>query len=182
MSNVTKVKTYDVANGKGIRTSIFFSGCEFACKGCFNKDIWDFNIGEHFDINFYNNKIKPTINEHINGISILGGEPLHPNNIQSTAELVLLFKLDFPDKNIWIWTGFDWETLMTQINTIWTDDTNKYYTTNLKTILYNIDILVDGRFIEEEKDLTLKWRGSKNQRVIDAQKSLHNNKIVLFED
>lgn len=181
MSNVAKVKTYDIANGKGIRTSIFFSGCTHVCKGCFNQELWDFNVGEHFNREFYETKIKPTINDHIVGISILGGEPFHPNNIVSTSLLVSWFKQDFPSKSIWCWTGYNFEDI----------DSGKMYRSKEVDInapfaalltLDSIDILVDGRFIEEEKDLTLKWRGSKNQRLIDVQKSLHNNKIVLFKD
>lgn len=173
MSNIAKIKTYDIANGKGIRTSIFFSGCTHACKGCFNQELWDFNVGEQFNREFYETKIKPTINEHIDGISILGGEPFHPDNVEATSDLIDWFLQDFPDKTIWVWSGYTWEELMYRCRTEESDDLN--------WLLCSIDILVDGRFIEEERDLSLLWRGSKSQRVIDVQKSLEQNEVVLYE-
>lgn len=172
VSNIAKIKTYDIANGKGIRTSIFFSGCTFACLGCFNSDIWDFNVGQPFNRELYEKEIKPTINEHIDGISILGGEPLHPKNIEATSDLIDWLKWDFSDKTVWIWTGYTLEELFNRCNK--GDD-------DLSWILTTIDVLVDGRFIQEERDLTLKWRGSKNQRVIDVQKSLKQDKVILYD-
>lgn len=177
MSNIAKIKKYDIANGKGIRTSIFFSGCTHACKGCFNDELWDFNVGESFTLEFYKTKIKPTINEHITGISLLGGEPLHPNNISATADLILLFKSDFQNKDIWLWTGFTWEELMSLIN-----GNDKEYAQKLNAILCNINVLIDGKFIEEQKDITLRWRGSSNQRVIDVQETIKRRKVILYED
>lgn len=175
MSNIAKIKHYDIANGKGIRTSVFFSGCEHYCKNCFNSELWDFNIGKPFTRNVYENEIKQTMNEHISGISILGGEPMHPYNINNTYRLVRWFKGDFPDKNIWLWTGYTLDELVDNC-----DSDIIYF---LRTfILKNIDVLVDGRFIEEQKDLTLKWRGSKNQMVIDMKESLKQGKTILLED
>ena len=175
MSNIAKIKKFSIENGKGIRTSIFFSGCEHHCKNCFNSELWDFNVGKPFTRNVYENEIKSTINEHISGISILGGEPMHPNNINNTYRLVRWFKDDFPDKNIWLWTGYTLDELFDNC-----DSDIIYF---LRTfILKNIDVLVDGRFIEEQKDLTLKWRGSKNQMVIDMKESLKQGKTILLED
>lgn len=174
MSNYAKIKTYDIANGKGIRTSIFFSGCTHYCKGCFNQELWDFNIGKPFTREVYKNEIKPTINEHIAGLSILGGEPLNPNNIMSLSDLIMWFKEDFPNKNIWLWTGYTWEELMDRCDSSKEEDLN--------WILFEINVLVDGKFIEEEKDLTLRWCGSRNQRVIDVQKTLEEGKVILYED
>ena len=175
MSNIAKIKHYDIANGKGIRTSIFFSGCEHHCKNCFNSELWYFNVGKPFTRNVYENEIKTTINEHINGISILGGETMHPNNINSTYRLIRWFKDDFPDKSIWLWTGYTLDELIDNC-----DSDFAYYFR--KCILKNIDVLIDGRFIEEQKDLTLKWRGSRNQRVIDVKETIKQNKIVLIND
>ena len=171
MSNYMKIKKYDIANGEGIRTSIFFSGCHFHCKGCFNKEAWDFEKGKFFSIDTYETEIKPSISNHVSGISILGGEPLHHKNISSVVDLILFFKSDFPDKDIWLWTGYTWEELMSI----------KEYLTPLEWILPNVDVIVDGQFIEEQKDLDLKWRGSKNQRVIDVKKSLENKEVVLYK-
>lgn len=176
MANVAEIKTYDIANGKGIRTSIFFSGCEFACPNCFNSEIWSFDVGEPFTKELYETRIKSTINEHIAGLSVLGGESLHHRNIEDVAKLVLMFKLDFPDKDIWLWTGFRWEELMEEMSYSY-----KGYAVYLKTVLLNIDVLVDGRFIEEEKNLALPWAGSANQKVINVQESLKQNKIILYQ-
>lgn len=176
MSNVTKIKKFDIANGEGIRTSIFFSGCEFHCKGCFNSEAWDFKSGKPFDLRTYLEEIKPTINEHVAGISILGGEPLHPNNIYDVYTLILWFKMDFPDKNIWLWSGYTYEELMDIIE----QREIPFETFCLQAILNNISVLVDGQFIEEQRDLTLKWRGSQNQRVIDIKKTLISDKVILY--
>ena len=173
MSNIAKIKKWDVANGIGIRTSIFFSGCEFACPGCFNSDIWDFNKGKPFTRELYETEIKPTINEHIAGLSILGGEALHPKNIEAASNLVDWFRQDFPDKSIWIWSGYLWDELMERCKKSEEDD--------LCWTLCNIDVLVDGRFIESQKDLSLKFRGSRNQRIIDVPKTLEEGSVVLFD-
>lgn len=181
MSNYSKIKTFDIANGKGIRTSVFFSGCDFKCKGCFNSELWNFNVGEPFTREVYETKIKPTITEHIAGISILGGEALHPKNIFSTHQLITWFKEDFPNKTIWLWSGYTYEQLISEEYSL---------SLNLEDcldgiiidIFTSIDVLVDGQFIEEEKDLTLKFAGSKNQRLIDVQESLKQNKVVLYEE
>lgn len=171
MSNYSKIKTFDIANGKGIRTSIFFSGCEHYCKNCFNSELWNFNVGQLFTKEVYESKIKQTMNKHITGISILGGEPLHPNNITATFNLVKWFKEDFPEKTIWLWTGYTWEEL--------TSKSNSNYKINIG-ILNNIDVLVDGKYVDELRDISLKWCGSTNQRVINIQESLKENKIVLY--
>lgn len=175
MSNYVKIKNFSIENGEGIRTSIFFSGCEFACRGCFNKDIQDFNVGKPFTKEVYENEIKPTINEHIAGISVLGGEPLHPRNLSATFNLLRWFKRDFPNKTIWVWSGYTLEELLSDEYMIKTPSFNM-----IELILENIDILVDGRFVAKEKDLTLRFRGSKSQRVIDVQQSLAQKKVVLY--
>lgn len=175
MANYSRIEECSLNNGKGIRTSIFFSGCEFYCKGCFNNELWDFNSGEPFTREIYETKIKPTIKEHIAGLSILGGEPLHPRNIESTNLLIQWFKEDFPNKNIWLWTGFCWEELMDKLF-----DYNPYdiYCSNLEKIIINVSVIVDGQFVEEQKDLSLPWSGSRNQRVINVKESLKEGKIV----
>lgn len=173
MANVIKIKKFSIENGTGIRTSIFFSGCEFACPGCFNSDIWDFNKGKPFTRELYETEIKPTINEHIAGLSILGGEALHPKNIEAVSDLIDWFRQDFPEKNIWIWSGYTWDELMERCKKSDEDD--------LCWILCNIDVLVDGRFIESQKDLSLKFRGSRNQRIIDVPKTLEEGSVVLFD-
>lgn len=172
MSNYKKITECDIANGEGIRTSIFFTGCEFACPNCFNSDIWSFEVGQHFSWEVYENKIKPTISDYTAGLSAIGGEPLHPRNIEAVSDLIDWFKQDFPNKNIWVWTGYTWEELMERCRKGNEDDLN--------WLLCSIDVLVDGRFELDKRDLTLKWRGSSNQRVIDVQKTLEKNEIVLY--
>lgn len=172
MSNYFKINKYDTANGEGLRTTIFFTFCEFYCESCFNKDIWDFNVGKTFTREVYENKIKPTISDYTAGISVIGGEPLHPRNIEAVSDLIDWFKQDFPNKNIWVWTGYTWEELVERCKKGNEDDLN--------WLLCSIDVLVDGRFEIDKKDLTLKWRGSSNQRVIDVQETLKNDKIVLY--
>ena len=176
MANIAKVKKWDIANGIGIRTSIFFSGCDFHCPGCFNSEIWDFDIGEQFTREFYESVIKPTINEHVSGISLLGGEPLHPKNIRAARQLCEWFKQDFPEKSIWLWTGYSFEEVVTL------KPYNGNTAMDMNVLLDLVDVIIDGQFIESEKDLTLHWRGSRNQRVIDLQKSLAKHEIVLYSD
>lgn len=179
MSKIAKIKQFDIANGEGIRTSIFFSGCEFCCKGCFNEELWGFDIGEPFTRELYESQIKPTINEHITGISILGGEPLHMNNIIGTYKLIKWFKNDFPNKSIWLWTGATYDFLL---RANYYKSGLKYYAdTSIFSLFSMIDILVDGQYEEDKRDISLRWRGSSNQRVIDVKKSLRRGKVVLYD-
>lgn len=160
MANYSKIKLFDIANGFGIRTSIFFSGCDHHCKNCFNKELWDFNVGERFTEETYATKIKPTITKHIAGLSILGGEPMHPHNISATIHLVEWFKEDFPNKNIWLWSGYTMKELVA--------DSNKFREKNFRVLEY-IDALVDGKYIEGRRNLNLMFRGSSNQIVWKKQ-------------
>lgn len=167
MANVANIKYYDVANGLGVRISIFFAGCTFHCKECFNEIAWNFDYGYEFNHNVYVQDIKNHMNNSIQGLSILGGEPMHPKNVNAILKLVQWFKHDFPNKDIWLWTGYKYEDLI-QIPI------------NLELLQY-VDILVDGQFIKELKDLSLKFRGSSNQRIIEVSKSLKTNSIVLSD-
>ena len=180
MGKIAKIKHYDIANGNGIRTSIFFSGCEHRCKNCFNSELWDFTVGRPLTSDIYINEIKATINEHIAGISILGGEPMHPRNIDITCDLVCNFKKDFPDKTIWVWSGYTLDELLSKE---YNEQLYGFYNLNglVRNILKNIDVLVDGRCIDEQRDLRLKWRGSSNQRVINMPETIKQKKIVLLE-
>lgn len=180
MGRIAKIKHYDIANGNGIRTSIFFSGCEHHCKNCFNSELWDFTVGRPLTSDIYINEIKPTINEHIAGISILGGEPMHPKNVEMVSHLVWNFKKDFPNKTIWLWSGYTLDELLSEEYKKQLDDVCKFNEV-VKHILENIDVLVDGRYIDEQRDLRLKWRGSSNQRVIDMPETIKHKKIVLLE-
>lgn len=158
-----KIRKMDIADGEGIRVSIFMQGCTFHCKNCFNPETHDFNGGKEFKDETINRVLELCENDMIEGLSILGGEPLHPLNIEGTTKLAKAFKEKFPNKNIWVWTGF-------------------LFDRDLKgnEVLKYIDVLVDGQYVDELHNPTLKWRGSSNQRVIDVQKSLQEQKIVTL--
>lgn len=163
-----KIRKMDISNGEGVRVSLFVQGCSFHCKNCFNPETWDFNGGKEFTTAEIQKIIELADKDYIAGLSILGGEPLHNNNVDEVFHIVATFKEKFPNKDIWLWTGFKFEDAI--------KDSKR------KSILCNIDVLIDGQFEEDKKDLTLKWRGSSNQRVIDCKKSLAENKIILKED
>lgn len=163
-----KIRKMDISNGEGVRVSLFVQGCSFHCKNCFNQETWDFNGGKEFTTAEIQKIIELADKDYIAGLSILGGEPLHNNNVDEVFHIVATFKEKFPNKNIWLWTGFKFEDAIK-------DSKRKF-------ILRNIDVLIDGQFEEDKKDLTLKWRGSSNQRVIDCKKSLAENKVILKED
>ena len=158
-----KIRKMDISNGPGVRVSIFVQACSFNCKNCFNPETHDFNKGKEFTYDTINKLLELSDKEYINGLSILGGEPLHEFNILGTIKLAKAFKEKFPDKTIWVWTGFLFENVIN------------------KDIFKYIDVLVDGRFEEEHKDIRLKYCGSTNQRVIDIQQSLKKNKVILYE-
>ena len=157
------VRKMDISNGPGVRVSVFMQGCEFHCKNCFNPETWDFNGGKEFNKGTIDEVLKLCSENYIKGLSILGGEPMHPKNIEATTELAKAFKEKYPNKNIWIWSGFKFDENLKD-----------------KEVLNYIDVLVDGRYSDELHDPTLKWRGSSNQRVIDVQKSLQEQKIVTL--
>ena len=148
--NYNTIKQLDIANGPGCRVSLFVQGCEFNCKGCFNTEAKDFDGGKPFTDQTINDILDLAAPDHISGLSILGGEPLHPNNILEVLDLVKKFKTKYPKKTVWIWTGYLWEEVRGYLKDS------------------GVDVLVDGRFVEELKDLRLKYRGSSNQRVINV--------------
>jgi len=154
----------DISNGPGVRVSIFMQGCDFHCKNCFNKETWDFECGNKFCQNTIKEVLDLCDKDYIKGLSILGGEPMHPKNLEATTALAKAFKEKYPNKNIWMWSGFNFD------NYIKDKEATKY-----------IDVVVDGQYQDELHDPTLKWRGSSNQRVIDVQKSLKENKTILFD-
>ena len=159
-----KIRKMDIANGPGIRVSIFMQGCTFKCRECFNPETHDFSGGKEFNDEVIEKVLDIAKEDHIAGLSVLGGEPLHPKNIEGTIKLAKVFKEKYKNKTIWVWTGFNYEDVCN------------------KEIFNYIDVLVDGRYKDELHDFRLKWRGSSNQRVIDIKKSLKNNKIILFCD
>ena len=159
-----KIRKMDIANGPGIRVSIFMQGCTFNCKNCFNKETHDFEGGEQFTEDTINTVLKLCDNKTIKGLSILGGEPLHPKNIEGTTKLAKEFKEKFPNKNLWMWTGFSFENDLKD-----------------KEVLNYVDVLVDGQYNDDLHDPKLKWKGSSNQRVIDVKETLKEGEIIVLE-
>ncbi len=169
--NYGNIKYNDIANGEGVRVSLFVSGCTHHCKNCFNPETWDFNYGKPFTKEIEDNIISALAPDHINGLTLLGGEPMEPANQKALLDFVKRVKSIYPNKTIWCYSGylFDTELLSeSRAHCPWT-----------KELLSYIDILVDGEFKEDLKDITLRFKGSSNQRVIDVQKSLKENKVVL---
>ena len=160
-----KIRKMDISNGPGVRVSIFFQGCHFHCEGCFNAETWDFDKGKDFNDDVINHIIDLSNNEVISGLSILGGEPLNPKNIEGATKLAKSFKEKYPNKNIWLWSGYLFDEYICD-----------------KEIVNYLDVIVDGRFKIELSSPLLKYKGSSNQRVIDVQKSLKQKKIVLYND
>lgn len=158
-----KIRKMDISNGEGIRVSIFMQGCTFNCKNCFNPETHDFKGGKKFTDETIEQVLELCADEHIAGLSILGGEPMHPDNIEGTTLLAKRFKEKFPNKNIWVWSGFKFEEYLKD-----------------KEVLKYIDVLIDGQYVDELRDPTLKWRGSSNQRVIDVQKSLKKGNVIEY--
>lgn len=160
-----KIRKMDIADGPGVRVSIFFQGCAFHCKNCFNPETWDFDGGQEFTDKEIEKIIELAKPEHIAGLSILGGEPMHPKNIKATTMLAKKFKEVYPDKTVWAWSGFLFDEYLKD-----------------KEVVNYLDVVVDGQFVDELRNPTLKWRGSANQRVIDVKKSLKKGEIVLYCD
>lgn len=157
-----KIRKMDISDGPGVRVSIFMQGCSFNCKNCFNQETHDFNGGKEFTDATIDRVLKLCENDYVEGLSILGGEPMHPRNIEGTTKLAKAFKEKFPEKNVWAWSGFLFDRDLKG-----------------KEVLNYIDTLVDGQYVDELKDPTLKWKGSSNQRVINVPESLKSNKMVF---
>ena len=168
--NYADIKDVDIQDGIGVRTALYVSGCTIHCKGCHNKVAWDFNYGTRFDEAAKNRIFNNLSNSYIEGLSILGGEPFELMNQAELSLLVQEVRENFPEKSIWVWTGYQFD------QKILFGDYLKYNFT--KKFVDNIDIVVDGQFIEEQKMIDLKYRGSYNQRMIDVQSSIIKNEIV----
>lgn len=166
--NYSKIRKMDISNGPGVRVSVFVQGCTFNCRNCFNPETHDFNGGKPFTTEEVETIIRLASRDYIRGLSVLGGEPLHPKNIESVSMLCEYFKTKYPEKTIWLWTGFKYEDIIKR--------------NDLHNIFDYIDVLVDGQFEEENKDLTLKYSGSSNQRVIDIHSTHENGEISLLSN
>ena len=173
LMNFAEIKYNDIANGEGVRTSLFVSGCRHRCKNCFNQITWDFNYGKPFDEKTNEEIINSAEPYWINGLSLLGGEPFEPENQTELLELLREFHARFPKKDVWCYSGFTFEEITGKKE-------SRAFTETSKELLENIDILVDGRYEEELHSITLKFRGSSNQRVIDVKKTLETGEIILY--
>ena len=170
--NYADIKRCDVANGPGIRVSLFVSGCTHHCKECFNPETWDFNYGSPFTENDIEQIIEYMSPDYIKGITILGGDPFEHPNQQGLLPLLRRIRKVYPEKNIWCFSGYDFEKdILGRMLKEWEET---------EELLSYIDVLVDGEFMVDKKDLTLVFKGSSNQRTILVQESLKNNEIVLW--
>ncbi len=158
----SQIRNLDIANGPGCRVSLFVQGCSFNCPGCFNTVAKDFEGGKEFTDDAYQAIIELAKPDYISGLSILGGEPLHPRNREAVLRLARSFKVLYPQKTVWLWTGYLLEDVYEDL------------------IGSGIDVVVDGRFVEELKDLRLKHRGSSNQRIIDLKETIRTGDIILL--
>ena len=161
MARYNKIRKMDISNGPGVRVSVFMQGCTFNCKNCFNPETHDFNGGKEFTADTINEILNLCNNSYIAGWSILGGEPLHNKNIDASTKLAKAFKEKYPDKSIWIWTGFNFEDYVMD-----------------KEITKYADFIVDGQFEEDNKNPKLLYSGSSNQRVINVKKTMKKGKVV----
>ncbi len=172
--NYAAIKSRDIANGPGVRVSLFVSGCTHHCKNCFNQEAWDFDFGQPFTQEVIDSILKDLEPSFVRGLTLLGGEPFDPRNQPGVVELLRQVKAKLPSKSIWAFSGylFDRDILSGKLGD-WAIT---------KEYLSYLDVLVDGPFIEEKKNLSLRFRGSENQRLIDVPKSLETGTVVLWED
>lgn len=172
--NYATIKSRDIANGPGVRVSLFVSGCTHHCKGCFNAVAWDFDYGQPFTQETIDSILEMLQPAYVKGITLLGGEPFEPENQPVLVSLLRQIKEKYPEKSIWSFSGylFDRDILPGKLGD----------PAITREFVSYLDVLVDGRFVEEKKDLTLRFRGSSNQRIIDVPASLAKGEIVLWED
>ena len=170
------IRSMDISNGEGVGISLFVQGCRFCCSNCFNKDTWDFNGGKEWTPEIEDKFIELANRPYIKRISILGGEPLADENLDGVLNLINKIRLSCPNKTIWLYTGYSFE------NTIEPKNTKLNMSHVIRaTIAKMCDVIIDGRYIYSQRDITLKWCGSSNQRVIDVKKSLEEGKIILWD-
>jgi anaerobic ribonucleoside-triphosphate reductase activating protein len=172
--NYATIKWTDIANGEGVRISLFVSGCTHRCKNCFNEIAWDFSYGAPFDEATQEKILKELSSDYIAGLSLLGGEPLEPQNQEALYPFVQKVRALYPKKTIWCYTGFVLDEKKGMLR-----ETHKN-TERTKELIALFDVLVDGPYIEELKDIRLKFRGSSNQRVIDVKATLEKGECVLY--
>lgn len=171
--NYATIKRYDISNGPGVRVSLYVSGCRNCCKGCFNKETWDFDYGQPFTKEVEDSIIKAMEPEYISGFTLLGGDPFEPENSKVLAPFMKRLRSAYPEKSLWCFTGYDLDAELLA--------GKKGDMADVMDILHTLDVLVDGRFVEEKKDLNLRFRGSSNQRIILVKPTLERDEIVLWD-
>lgn len=181
------MRNLDISNGEGVGVSLFVQGCNRHCFNCFNPDTWDFNGGKEWTEETKNKFIKLIDRPYINRISVLGGEPLAEQNLDEVLSLIKEIRISFPEKTIWLYTGYTFEECQPFSENGLLSGSK--FAPNLQKILKkrweiisNVDVLVDGEYIDGQRDVTKKWAGSKNQQVINVKESIKNNKIILYCD
>ena len=169
----SKINKNDIANGIGIRVTLFVSGCTHRCKGCFNTETWDFSFGDTFSKETENELLKALEPSYIDGLTLLGGEPMEPQNQQVLVQFLEKMKQMYPTKTVWCFTGYTFEELVGE---------SRARCEVTEKMLSLIDVLVDGEFKEELKDISLRFKGSSNQRIIDVKKTLQSTEIIIWSD
>lgn len=185
--NYLQITHEDVCNGDGLRVVLWLSGCSHHCYNCQNPQTWNPDSGIPFDKSAKQEIFDELSKDYISGLTLTGGDPLYENNLDEVLKLVKEIRISFPEKTIWLYTGFEWNQIMNMqvMQPIFSCKDLECKIQNIlkrQEIIKMCDVLVDGEYIDEQKDLTLKFRGSKNQRVIDVKKSLAQNKVVLYCD
>ena len=170
-----QIRECDVSNGGGVGVALFVQGCNFHCYNCFNKDTWDFDGGKEWTPEVEDKFIGLASRPYIKRISLLGGECLADENLDGVLNLVNKIRLSMPEKSIWLYTGFQWEEIFTK----WITDKNQ---SKRRKIISQCNVLVDGKYIDSQRNITLKWKGSNNQRVINIVETLQKGEIVLWCD
>lgn len=178
--NYAQIRSMDISNGEGIGVSLFVQGCDFHCKNCFNSETWAFSKGQEWNDKTKNQFLKLIETPFIQRVSILGGEPLHPKNVQNVLKIVDEIRVSYPTKNIWLYTGYTWEQIMHPVITDINSEQLKMLQMR-KELVSKCNVLIDGRYVDELRDISLHWRGSSNQRVINVQETLKQKQIVLWE-
>lgn len=174
LMNYSEIKYFDIANGAGIRTTLFVSGCRHHCKGCFNPDTWAFEAGRPYSREVEDQILESLEPAYVDGLTLLGGEPFEPESQDVLIALLERVRAERPGKNVWAYSGFTWEQL--------TQGPSRAHTNHVMRMLSMVDVLVDGPFVLAQKDITLRFRGSSNQRIIDVARSLEAGRPTLWED
>lgn len=175
-----QIRSMDISNGEGVGVALFVQGCNFHCPSCFNQDTWDFNGGKEWTEETKETFLKLADKPYMKRVSFLGGECLANENLEGVYNVIKDVKKIFPDKKIWLWTGYTWESIFNPIVTDNLDLERDKLIKLRQEIVKMTDILVDGRYIHEQKDMNLKFKGSKNQRVIDVKKSIKQGKVIIY--